>query len=154
MSAKSSLLLEAQARAASVKAAKIDAQQASSPISPNTQQQQQQQQLQQQQEQRYTAQSPTFASIPPLPPSPQPQLTAKDAAELARENWRHNESKMNVKATSEKLASGGTVAPRWVPNREKANCTQCHIVFDWAKRRHHCRRCGDVRLTVQRERAG
>lgn len=36
----------------------------------------------------------------------------------------------------------------WVPDRECLNCTACHETFSWKKRRHHCRSCGQVRLTT------
>ena len=68
-------------------------------------------------------------------------LTAKEIAKQHRENWKVNESKMNV-ASTEQMTSG--VAPRWVPNQEKKECSRCMANFDWAQRRHHCRRCGDV----------
>ena len=84
----------------------------------------------------------TFAQAPASAPAP--VLSAKDAASQARDNWKQNESKMNVASTSKTVAGGGTVAPRWVPNKEKSNCSECNCTFDWVKRRHHCRRCGDV----------
>ena len=71
-------------------------------------------------------------------------LTPKEQAKLARENWKSNATKINMKDTSTALADGGSVAPRWVPNKEQLNCTRCNSAFDWITRKHHCRRCGLV----------
>ena len=32
----------------------------------------------------------------------------------------------------------------WVPDAQRARCTQCHATFGTLTRRSHCRRCGDV----------
>jgi len=95
--------------------------------------------------------SPNSNPNPPVPPSSgqnlfDSNLSPKQIAKLHRENWKVNEQKMNVASTQQITGGGGggTVAPRWVPNNEKGSCTRCSANFDWAQRRHHCRRCGDV----------
>ncbi|GMH48219.1 hypothetical protein TL16_g00240 [Triparma laevis f. inornata] len=81
--------------------------------------------------------------MPTSAPAPAPKNT-KDAMKMARDDWKINESKMNVASVSKTKQNGAPVAPRWVPNKEKSSCTKCNCKFDWVKRRHHCRRCGEV----------
>ncbi|CAN0296962.1 unnamed protein product, partial [Discosporangium mesarthrocarpum] len=38
----------------------------------------------------------------------------------------------------------GLVPPRWVPDEDIIRCTGCRKDFDWARRKHHCRSCGQV----------
>ena len=33
---------------------------------------------------------------------------------------------------------------RWIPDNEKADCTNCHKEFSVTVRRHHCRACGEI----------
>lgn len=34
--------------------------------------------------------------------------------------------------------------PHWTPDAEVTNCVGCNVKFDFLKRRHHCRRCGQI----------
>lgn len=34
--------------------------------------------------------------------------------------------------------------PAWVPDNQADNCIACKAKFDFIKRRHHCRRCGQI----------
>ena len=95
----------------------------------------------------YSAPIAVLAPASAPAPAPAPALVhtnTKDAMKAARENWKINESKVNASDVSKAKAAGRPVAPRWVPNKEKSNCTKCNAEFDWVKRRHHCRRCGEV----------
>ncbi|XP_014674613.1 PREDICTED: zinc finger FYVE domain-containing protein 21-like [Priapulus caudatus] len=38
--------------------------------------------------------------------------------------------------------------PHWVPDKECSRCTGCQARFDFLKRRHHCRRCGQIYCSV------
>lgn len=31
------------------------------------------------------------------------------------------------------------VTVRWIPDEEVSLCTGCHLLFDWVRRKHHCR---------------
>ena len=35
-------------------------------------------------------------------------------------------------------------APVWVPDDEASSCSVCRIGFSLTRRRHHCRKCGDL----------
>ena len=137
---------------------------ASAPPPPPVQQYQQQQQQQQYQPQpqynnslmQSTTLGQSTSALPPQPPTPARSVPAsappvdysalspKDAAKAAKADWKHNAEKMNAQSVNSTVASGGEVAPRWVPNSERPNCCRCNVAFDWVVRRHHCRRCGNV----------
>jgi len=34
--------------------------------------------------------------------------------------------------------------PAWIPDNQAENCIACKAKFDFIKRRHHCRRCGQI----------
>jgi len=34
--------------------------------------------------------------------------------------------------------------PRWIPDDEATHCLDCYKIFDWARRKHHCRCCGKI----------
>lgn len=34
--------------------------------------------------------------------------------------------------------------PHWVKDNEASNCKECQSKFDFVRRRHHCRRCGQI----------
>ncbi|GAB6018527.1 Zinc finger FYVE domain-containing protein 21 [Chamberlinius hualienensis] len=34
--------------------------------------------------------------------------------------------------------------PPWIADNECSQCMNCHVRFDFIKRRHHCRRCGKI----------
>uniref|UniRef100_A0AAV1TNT5 FYVE-type domain-containing protein n=1 Tax=Peronospora matthiolae TaxID=2874970 RepID=A0AAV1TNT5_9STRA len=33
---------------------------------------------------------------------------------------------------------------RWIPDAEVSVCSSCELLFDWMRRKHHCRSCGHV----------
>ncbi|XP_046980058.1 zinc finger FYVE domain-containing protein 21-like [Schistocerca americana] len=34
--------------------------------------------------------------------------------------------------------------PSWIPDSEAAHCSNCEVKFDMLRRKHHCRRCGNI----------
>ena len=40
--------------------------------------------------------------------------------------------------------SSNALATHWIPDDLRTHCTQCKSLFNWLRRRHHCRGCGDV----------
>lgn len=36
------------------------------------------------------------------------------------------------------------IAPVWQPDREAKDCPGCERIFGWLRRKHHCRRCGQI----------
>lgn len=42
----------------------------------------------------------------------------------------------------------GKEAPLWIPDAEATSCLHCDMRFTMLKRRHHCRACGLVRITL------
>lgn len=34
--------------------------------------------------------------------------------------------------------------PHWTPDKDIQNCTECNTKFDFLRRKHHCRRCGNI----------
>lgn len=38
----------------------------------------------------------------------------------------------------------GKTPPKWVDDNEVEFCTSCRQRFDWKRRRHHCRACGNI----------
>lgn len=68
-----------------------------------------------------------------------PAVHTKDAAKLAREDWKLNFSKVSSKEVHNRERP---CAPRWVPDMEFNSCCGCGEKFDILRRRHHCRFCG------------
>lgn len=42
----------------------------------------------------------------------------------------------------------GKVAPIWLPDAEASKCMECEVAFSFTRRRHHCRACGKVSLSI------
>ncbi|KAF0700684.1 Aste57867_8862 [Aphanomyces stellatus] len=58
---------------------------------------------------------------------------ASAAARVIQEN--------NVDMFGKKMPSA-TI--RWIPDEEVSLCKSCGLLFDWVRRKHHCRYCGQV----------
>ena len=50
--------------------------------------------------------------------------------------------------TLSRQAELGETAPVWVPDNRVAMCQACQAVFSLLVRRHHCRACGKVVITI------
>ena len=58
--------------------------------------------------------------------------------------WKENFQKCAAEIRIHLSEEVNIVAPVWIPDHEVSNCTRCKARFNWIKRKHHCRNCGDV----------
>merc|ERR1719401_426320 len=57
------------------------------------------------------------------------------------------EAEARARTLSESSAGTGTTAAapaKWVDDARAPACMRCHTAFNTFKRRHHCRKCGEV----------
>ena len=45
---------------------------------------------------------------------------------------------------SERPAGDTVQGVQWVKDEDCKNCVRCKVQFSWRKRKHHCRRCGNI----------
>lgn len=85
------------------------------------------------------------------PPS-EPDIDYEDDITCLRESDNSNEEDSLSTHSEDRLSEGSwdrvepkdTEVTRWVPDHMASHCFNCDCEFWMAKRRHHCRNCGNV----------
>ncbi|GAM20354.1 hypothetical protein SAMD00019534_035300, partial [Acytostelium subglobosum LB1] len=70
------------------------------------------------------------------------KFLSQNEGSVARMNRQYSNIKMILPKSGEEEKS--TTAPVWIPDNEAVQCMECNSKFTAIRRRHHCRRCGNV----------
>eukprot|EP01062_Namystynia_karyoxenos_P077412 TRINITY_DN7791_c0_g1_i2.p1 TRINITY_DN7791_c0_g1~~TRINITY_DN7791_c0_g1_i2.p1 ORF type:complete len:1598 (+),score=403.75 TRINITY_DN7791_c0_g1_i2:83-4876(+) len=98
-------------------------------------------------EQSVTSRSRTAASVPPS--SGMDEMWTRQRAATSTHSRSHSPGSPFASAGA-RISTGSAIgappdgAPDWVPDESRSKCTGCSRHFSVVRRKHHCRKCGDV----------